>query len=256
MTNKQNESISFKRALGRMMKSVPRGGLLWENARFVLADVPVDRDEVNKMLPLCMRASDEAKATIFIVDYTKTSFTVPYQEAAVLIHVKTPLGKGLHCPGMVVNDDTALIYGREFLGYPKKAADIIFEEKDENIKASVTRRGVEVLRIESKSGSLQPSPEPVFDYKTFNVGAGLQLAGTIMPIWLFRPKEIIHESYETEAKVTINASDYDPISRMLIGEPTNTRMVVLDIPADGKYMLPVGAAGFLWYVRTFYMRNR
>lgn len=113
-------------------------------------------------------------ATLFIVDYTKRSFTVPYHEAALLVHVRTPLGKGLHCPWMVVDDDTAMIYGREILGYPKKAADITFEEDGKNITAGVTRRGVEVLRIESTSKTRRTPPPPVFDYKTFNVGGPLR----------------------------------------------------------------------------------
>src|SRR6056297_2428422 len=121
MTN-NNRLPSFTQSLAKITKPMAKGTKLWVNARFVLADVPVDRKTTNKILPLGMRVGPETKATLFIVDYTKTPFTVPYHEAALLIHVKTPLGKGLHCPWMVVDDDTALIYGREILGYPKKAA--------------------------------------------------------------------------------------------------------------------------------------
>jgi acetoacetate decarboxylase len=246
---------TFKQSLGRITRPMARGTRLWENARFVLADVPLDKKETKKILPWCMGLGSNPTATLFIVDYTKTSFTVPYHEAALLVHVKTPLGKGLHCPWMVVDDDTAMIYGREILGYPKKKADIVFEENNGNITAGVTRRGVEVLRIESTSKARQASPPPVFDCKTFNVGGPLQFFSLLQPIWLFRPKEEIHESYETEARVLINDSEYDPIARLIDGEPFNTRMVVLDI-IKGRYFLFAGLAGGFWYVHSYYLRYR
>lgn len=250
-----NTLPTFWQSLTKITRPMKRGTNFWDNARFVLADVPVDRKVTNKILPLGMRVGAEAKATLFIVDYTKTSFTVPYHEAALLIHVRTPLGKGLHCPWMVVDDDTALIYGREILGYPKKTANIRFDENGKQITASVNRRGVEILRIESTSGASQPSPAPVFNYKTFNVGGPLQFFHLLQPVWLFKPKEVIHESYETDITLTVNDSEYDPIARFINGEPFNTRMVVLDIPGS-KYYLFAGLAGWIWYVHTYYMRYR
>ena len=89
------------------------GGKMWENARFIVADIPIDKTKAKKILPVGMGLYSPPKATIFISDYTKTSFTVPYHEAAFLIHVRTPVGKGLHCCWMIVDDDTALIYGSQ-----------------------------------------------------------------------------------------------------------------------------------------------
>lgn len=227
---------------------------MFDNARLILADFSVNRKEANKILPLFMRLDAEPKATLFIVDYTKTSFSVPYHEAALLLHVKTPLGKGVHCPWMIVDDDLALINGREILGYPKKYAEIPIKEDNGHIEASVIRRGIEVLRFESTSKASQPSPEPVFDTKTFNIGGPLQLY-IMQAIWMFRPIEVIRESYETEAKVVIKESEYDPIARYLTGEATNTRMVVMDI-TGGRYCFPVGVAGIKWFVHSFFLRYR
>ena len=77
----------------------------------------------------------------------------------------------------------------------------------------------------------------------------------ISPIWLFRPREVIHESYAAEVKLTLNLSDYDPISHLMAGEPRKGRIVVMDIPGS-KYNLPVGIAGVSWFAQTFYMRFR
>ncbi|HUT54912.1 MAG TPA: acetoacetate decarboxylase family protein [bacterium] len=240
------------------LKSIlaPVGGdvKMWENARFVLAEVPLYSSEVKKILPFGMRPVEPALATLFIADYTKTSFTAPYHEAAVLVHVRTPLGSGLHCPWMIVDDDTGLIYGRELLGYPKKFGQFTFEEKDGGVFASVSRRGIEVMKIEARRQEREDSPRPVFDYKTFNAGGPGQFFA-IQPIWLFRPKEVIQESWSAQAKVILGESDFDPIAKLVSGPPLNARFVVMDI-LGSRYNLPVGVAGIRWFANTYNLRFR
>ncbi len=227
---------------------------LWENCRWVLADVPLNKKETNRMLPLLMRVSDPPTATFFIVDYTKPAFTVPYREAAMLIHVKTPFGQGLHCCWMAVDDDTALIYGRELLGYPKKGAEFEFNETDEGIKASVTRRGVKVLEIEAMRGEKEEKTAPVLGYKTFNCGGPWQ-APALNPIWLFKPNEVIHEACKADSTVALDDSELDPVARMVSGPLRRSRIAVTDI-LGSHYMLPVGIAGLKWFSNTFNMRFR
>ncbi|MFH1137451.1 MAG: acetoacetate decarboxylase family protein [Pseudomonadota bacterium] len=237
-----------------MRRAVKNGLKLWDGARFVLADVPVDPREARRILPWGMKLDDSALATLFIADYPKTAFTVPYREAAVLIHVRTPLGKGLHCCWMVVDDDTALILGREYLGYPKKLAVIEYEESAGGVQASASRRGAAVLSLNAVRGARQTDPPPIFDVKTFNAGGPGQFY-LIQPIWLFRPREVIHESYEAEVAVSIAESEFDPIGRIASGRPVRGRLAVSDI-VGSRYNVPVGLAGPQWVMNTYKMRFR
>lgn len=227
---------------------------LWDKARFILADVPLDRKETKKFLPFGMWLPENPVGTLFITEYPKTSFTVAYKEAALLIHVKTPFGRGVHCCWMLLDDDTALIYGRELLGYPKKLAKITWDETEKEINASVERRGVEVLRMNAKLGPAPASPDPVLGIKTFNAG-GMGNFFAVQPIWLFKPREEIHEYYTADVTMNVEASEFDPIKRMIAGEPYNGRMAVIDI--RGSYiLLPVGLAFFRWFFRSYSMRIR
>lgn len=253
MTEGKNRRSTVKRLFEMYSDSFKKHNL-WDNARFVLAKVPLDRAAAKEILPLGMWLDEPATGVLFIVDYTKTSFTVPYKEAALLINVKTPLGSGVHCPWMVVDDDTALIYGRELLGYPKKMAEFTFDEREDAVKASVTRRGVKVLSLEARRGQAQTTPPPVFNKKTFNAG-GLGQFFSINPVWLFKPKEKIHESYEAEVEVRLEASPFDPIADLVAGPATSGRLVVMDIPGS-EYNLPVGLAGLRFFANTFYLRFR
>ena len=59
---------------------------------------------------------------------------------------------------MPVDDDMALIGGREQFGYPKKLAESITLERKSNIViGSVKRKGTEIIRIECDL--LEDSPE-------------------------------------------------------------------------------------------------
>lgn len=225
---------------------------LWENARFLTAEIPLDEKHTKKILPLGIRLSNPPRGFLFIVDYREPSFTVPYKEAALIIHVKTPLGRGIHCPWMVVDDDTAMAYGRELLGYPKKMAEITFEEDGENIRAAVSRRGINLLEMSAVCGAEIELPPPILDLKTFNVG-GLGQFFFFNPIWLFRPKEIIHSSREADVQVTIKESESDPIAHYVSGTPISGRYSVTDINGT-KYYMPVGITSPIFFGRTFFMR--
>ena len=228
----------------------------WDNAQVVLADVPLDKQAVKKILPLGMWPSDPPMATLFLIDYPTVAYPLfPYKEAIMMVHVRTLLGKGRHCCWIIVDDDPAMILGREMLGFPKKTGIFVFDNKKEAITASVTRRGVTVMSMTAVSGARETSPQPVFGRKTFHYG-GLGQLMSFSPVWMFRPKEVIHESYKANIKLTLSDSENDPIARLVAGEPRNGRIVVMDIPGDGAYMLPVGIAGPFVFGRTFNMRFR
>jgi acetoacetate decarboxylase len=228
----------------------------WDNAQLVLADVPLDFREVKRILPWGMRPSSPPMGTLFFANYPVVSYPLfPYKEAALMVHVRTPLGRGRHCCWIIVDDDPAMILGREMLGFPKKTGTFAFEEKKGHISASITRRGVTVMSMKATRGAVETSPRPVFNIKTFHTG-GMGQYMAFSPVWMFRPREVIHESYRADIQLTLNDSETDPISRLVAGEPRNGRIAVMDIPGDSPYMLPVGCAGPWVFGRTFNMRFR
>jgi acetoacetate decarboxylase len=250
-----SERVSFFGALGTSWGLINgKKQNLWDNARFILAEVPVDRARAGRILPAMLRLADPPRATIFIADYPKTSFTVPYHEAALLLHVRHPFGRGLHCPWMIVDDDTAMIYGRELLGYPKKMGSFEYKEEGDKVSGSAIRRGVKVLAMEGTRGRRQTNPLPVFDIKTFNVGGPTSLF-LFNPIWFFRPREVIHEAYDLEIKLTLEPSERDPIAEVVTGPPISARFVVMDI-VNSRYNLIAGLAGPQHQVRNLNLRFR
>ena len=229
---------------------------LWEDTTFVLMDVPLHPDETKKILPLLMYLDKPYRATLFIARYARTAFTGAYNEAALLVYVRTPLGKGVYCPWMIVDDDTALIYGRELLGYPKKMAEIPFADDGKKISAGLTRRGVELIFVEAERLNKEVNSAPVLEAKTFNFG-GMGQAFMCNPIWMFKPRERIHESYSAKAVLNIKYSDYDPIKDLIADykNPLDARIAKTDI-FGAWMMLPVGFTGLRVFGNTFNLRFR
>ena len=68
--------------------------------------------------------------------------------------------RGFYCLAMPVDDDTAMIGGREQFGFPKKMADHISLDRDgARVIGSVVRHGVEILHIEGDAHE-EVTPEP------------------------------------------------------------------------------------------------
>jgi acetoacetate decarboxylase len=204
----------------------PAKEYLWTNARILAVDVLVSAQAAGALLPAALKLSEPATATLFVADYPETRFGSVYREAAVLLHTEDASGAALHCPWMVVDDDTALIYGRELLGFPKKMAEIALEERGDRVTGTVRRKGTEVLRIEGTLGQAEADPAPMFGRRMVNVigtlPTGLKL------IDLAPADELIHSCRRAETKVTLASSERDPLADLQAAPSGTARFLVAD----------------------------
>jgi acetoacetate decarboxylase len=206
MWNHLRSGIRQWRALGVGEKH------LWRDARMVFAEVPVDAEVVRDWLPFGLTLAEPARATVFIGDYPHTTFAPHYQEAALLLHAKLfgvlPV---VYCPWMVLNNDRALILGREMLGLPKKMALVSFSERRGKISGSVVRHGVELLRIEGRVGEPVAKPKPGLGQAVVGLRG---LLNVLLPahLLLFRPTETVHACHALQdAEVTLRNGEDDPV---------------------------------------------
>ena len=128
---------------------------IWRNARVLLVEVPVARETAAAWLPAPLEPAESPSASIFIADYPETAVGLVYREAGILLHARDGAGPARHCSWMVVDDDAALILGREMLGYPKKMAEISLVESGSGVVGSVRRKGTEIMRIEASLGAVR-----------------------------------------------------------------------------------------------------
>jgi acetoacetate decarboxylase len=190
-----------------------QSGYFWTDARFLFVTVPVKPDGLGDWLPPGLRLAEPAEATLFVAHYPMTNFGSIYNEAAVLLHVEDDEGPARHCPWMVVDDDTALVLGRELLGFPKTMAEISLVEADGRLVGTVTRRGTELMRLEAELVGLTDEPGPVWGSRminTFGSAVGGMRLLRIPPL----PEEV-HVRTAGTGRAILGRTDRDPLGDWL-----------------------------------------
>lgn len=213
----------------------------WSSAEVLHWDFDVDPDVARRLLPRALRLPDNgrASATMFFADYRRTAFGIPYREVGVLLHASSRGRPVMHCTWMVVDDDSAMIMGREMLGFPKKLADIGIDRGEHGTitGATVTRHGFEVVSVSAtpngaprRGGDLRVP----FDRPIVNVWGGLDP----LPKVLIRmdARQTVHSATEVELEVAFGEGERDPLHELGAREPRDARFVVADIgvPPDAR----------------------
>jgi acetoacetate decarboxylase len=231
------------------------------NAEMLSATYVTDEDAAREIIPKPLLPTKTPLATVFVARYPETNFGCVYNEGALFLHCEYKKERGLYCLSMPVDDDMAMVGGREQFGYPKKMADKITLEKTENrVVGSVIRKKEEILRIECELMKEVPSNfmddvgiqtkdwngTPcyrviAFLYKYFQSPGGMgfdYLPRLIREPTLMRKKG---EVLEGRGEVKVSSSPFDPLGDVPVKEIRN--MVY------GKWhntMLPGKVIGRAW----------
>jgi len=129
----------------------------YTGAEMLIVTFRTDPKEVAAVLPRPLRPAGEPLAIAFVARYPQTNLGLAYNEGALFVAAQYRGERGWYCLSMPVDDDTAMIGGREQLGFPKKMADQITLDRDgPHVAGSVVRNGAELLRIEGEFTDPQP----------------------------------------------------------------------------------------------------
>jgi acetoacetate decarboxylase len=231
------------------------------NAEMLSATYVTDENAAREIIPKPLLPTKTPLATVFVARYPETNFGCVYNEGALFLHCEYRKETGLYCLSMPVDDDMAMVGGREQFGYPKKIADKITLEKTENrVVGSVIRKKEEILRIECELMKELPSNFKddvwvqtkdwdgtpcyrviAFLYKFFQSPDGTRfdyLPRLIREPLIMRKKG---EVLEGRGEVTVSSSPFDPLGDVPVKEMRN--MVY------GKWhntMLPGKVIGRAW----------
>ena len=251
------EPASLARTHGLLL---PRGAPVWPGARIAIATVPVAAATARAWLPHALRTVAPARATIFVAEYPSTSFGVAYREAGVLLHAHRFGRELVHCAWMVVDDDRALILGRELLGFPKKLAQIDFALADGLVQARVSRRGTTLVALDGRAPQ-RAEAQPAFPLPIANVRP---CPGVLpAPLLRMRVPERPHAGWTDRFALRVEGSAADPLDRLEIAAgDVDGRTVVSDLgaPPEGagpipRGIFPIGLVSPLWIARQLPLRT-
>ena len=187
--------------------ATPPSGALYRDATWLTARVALDEDRGRAWLPKGLTLASPATATVFVSHFPWTSFGSEYREAGVLFHVRRHLRRAVFCPWMVVDDDVALIAGRELLGYPKKLAERLeLQIEGDEVHALCERRGARLVEMHAKLGAELPVADapPMLGQRVMNVRARRLVT--------FKPRERMISARPATIELTLGSSERDPLA--------------------------------------------
>ncbi len=183
---------------------------------------------VARLLPPPLKPAPRPVAMAFVADYPRTNFDVVYKESALFLRAVYNGEEGGYCLSMPVTNDIAMAAGREFLGFPKKMADIHFRRDGASVEGWTERRGVRFMEIRARltgkfndpsaqeilTASMKPGadggiPAISYNFKHFPApegGAFDYNPRLVKQETVLRPKEMLLG----EAEVVLRHSAYDP----------------------------------------------
>jgi acetoacetate decarboxylase len=190
---------------------------LYRDAHYLVADVEVDAAAARRLTPWPLRPTAPAMASIFTAWFPHSPVGAVYREAGLFLHVEHGRHRAIFCPWMIVDNDVAMILGRELLGYPKKLGVIDWQHDGDRIESVATRRGAELVRMRAVLGETVAAPPPMLGRPHRNVRAALGLA--VPWILSFTPREHPVEVRRAELTLEVGGSTYDPLHELHIGTP-------------------------------------
>lgn len=240
----------------------------WSGARLVVFTTEVDDTVAREWLPPGLTPSRPARATVFVADYPETTFGVVYREAGVLLHATRFGVDVLHAAWMVVDDDRALVLGRELLGFPKKLAVIDFEldTSTGRCTAAVRRLGAELLTVSAtphwtrERGNDDGGTRVPFQHPIVNVCG---LPGPLPAMLLgMRVPQRVREGWGALCDVTTAGSAADPLQLLGIGARRIggvTMIADIGVPPTGARgllppLFPVGLVSPRWLASRYPFR--
>lgn len=156
----------------------------------------------------------------------------PYMEGGLVIPCSFEGVNGAHVVYEYVTSDDSLTAGREIWGYPKKLVSMTFEENENVISSTITRRGTTLISIDFQKDKQvndfeRPNMQPRLQLKRFvrADGQGYDMDYVVMN-QLSGAK--LHERFLGKANLVINGSDKDPIGCLKPIEIVGAEFVIAD----------------------------
>ena len=236
----------------RRLREMASGRWMYRDAHYLVADVELDADRARRFVPWPLRLAKPARANVFLAYFPHTAFGSVYREAGVFFEV-THLGRrAVYSPWMLVDDDVALILGRELLGYPKKLGELAWQLDGNAIRATATRRGHTLLTMTGTLGEVLAAPPPILGRPHRNIRASIGIA--LPKLIAFSPKERVREVRAATLDVQITGSPRDPLHEMGFGRVRAARLHRVDLGGSWP-PLPIAAVSPLAYAKQLLLRS-
>ncbi|MDJ0392653.1 acetoacetate decarboxylase family protein [Rhodococcus sp. G-MC3] len=246
--------MNIRQDLAASLRIATPGKQMYHDAHYLSATMQIeDPTTMRRYLPSGVTLAKQMQADLFVAYFPHNPFHPGYLEAGLFVHVKAGFRNGgIHCPWMIVDNDTALILGREGAGYPKKLGQIGWDHTGDTISASAERRGTTLIDVTAHIGDRIDNPPPFLGRPHRNV---IGLLGIPLPMLLaFTPNERPIAVHDVQFDLKVGGSESDPLDQMGLGDVVHARLHRVDITAPLLPPLPIRPIAPLFLARHLGLR--
>ncbi|WXG39634.1 MAG: acetoacetate decarboxylase family protein [Candidatus Freyarchaeum deiterrae] len=228
--------MAFVRTNDDMLRLFERfkGGIKFYDAEMLIAIFLTTPEFLRKILPPPLEPPQIPLGLVYVANFPKTSMIQSYREAAIFLDAQFEGKPGNYCLAMPVDNDMAMVQGRELAGFPKKMAEISLEKRGKRIVGLVTRRGVEILKIKASLTEQELTRDqvyqlfaadkdergmPIFTYLVRGFPS-LKPEGESKPQLIYYETRLLPKKVEviTQIELTFGKSEIDPYHEIEIME--------------------------------------
>ena len=237
---------------GSLRRLLPWVDWVYRDAHYLSAEIEVDEGAAKRWLPWPLRLARPATATVFTAWFPWNAFGSVYREAGLFLHVEHRGRSAVHCPWMIVDDDVALVLGRELLGYPKKMGEIDFRIDGDRVEGLARRRGATLITMRGSLGAALADPPPFLGRPHRNLRCGMTFSWPRLVA--FTPREQAIEVRRAQLEVTIEGSERDPLHELGFGRVRAARLHRVNLGAGLGVPHTTALASPISYVRSLTRR--
>lgn len=167
--------MGFKKTFEQIGRNLHKTGEFY-NAEMLTVYFEINRQTAATLLPAPLKPASMPLGLAFIARYPETNAGFAYSEGALFIFASHNGSEGVFCLSMPVDNDMALIVGRELSGFPKKMAAITLSRDANTAKGWVERHNVKFLEINARlNGSLNDESHRDFITRLYEPDARLPI---------------------------------------------------------------------------------
>lgn len=167
----------------------------------------------------------------------------PYLEAGIGVPVTFEASSGNYFIALYLDKALPIVGGREIWGFPKKDAEIVYEEASEKIYARVNRFGTTIAEVSATlGGEVQPIPEtapvPWINFKIIpSIKQGAPPDVMQLTYSVARDAKTLSLQMASEVSLKFSSTTEDPLGEIPVLEVVESKFTVQDMIMDyGKVL--------------------
>ena len=213
------------------------------NARVVQVQFDSEPDFIHSVLPLPLEPTDTP--TIFArIGRWQSNCVGDFAGAGIYVSARHGDTVGVYVLAMYMDSDSAVIFGRETFGEPKKMAEVHFEKSPRTVAGSIVRHGVELIAISAELGDdlgMSQGTSWAFNIKSWTAANGVGLEGDAL-LTATRFDSTLTTNIACAGTLRLASTVHDPLGDITVkrinqvryyeGDHSTASKVVAQIPAD------------------------